>query len=149
MHMHYEVTVDIEAGADAVWSALADVESWPRWTASVTSVRRLDQGELRVGSEARVEQPRLRPATWRVTDLEPGTSFVWETQAPGLLSIGGHFITRLEDGRSRVVLTVDQVGFLAPLLRPFVDGLVRGYVSMEGNGLKSLCEGNGDGRADV
>ena len=116
------------------------MERWPEWTASMTSVRRLDDGELRVGSEARVKQPRLLDATWRVTDLEPGSTFTWESRSAGIRSVGRHVITGLGDGRSLVPLTIDQSGPGAVLVRPFVAGLIRRYLAMEAAGLKHGCE---------
>jgi uncharacterized membrane protein len=139
--MHYEVTVEIEAPPEAVWAVLADVERWPEWTASMTGVRRLDPGELHVGSEARVKQPRLLEATWRVTELEPGSSFTWESRSPGLTTVGGHRIAERDGRRSAVTLTIDQAGPAAALVRPFTAGLTRRYLGMESAGLKRRCEG--------
>ncbi len=139
--MHYEVTVEIEAPPEVVWAILADVERWPEWTASMTSVRRLDQGELRIGSEARVKQPRLLEATWRVTDLEPGSSFTWVSRSPGLTTVGGHRIAARDARRSAVTLTIDQAGLAAALVRPLTAGLTRRYMGLESAGLKRRCKG--------
>ena len=137
--MRYETSVEIAAPPEMVWAVLADVERWPEWTESMTSVRRLDDGELRVGSEARIAQPRLRPATWRVTDLEAGSHFTWESRAPGVRSVAGHSVVRLGERRSRVSLTLDQTGPTATLVRAFAAGLVRRYLAVEAAGLERRC----------
>ena len=47
--MRFEATIDIAAPAQLLFEVYTDVERWPEWTASVTSVERLDQGPLSVG----------------------------------------------------------------------------------------------------
>lgn len=138
--MHHEVAVDIDAGPADVWSALVDIQRWPEWTESMTSVRRIDEGEFRVGSEARVKQPRLREATWRVAALEPGSEFTWESSGPGIRTIGGHRIIARNDGSCRVTLSVDLHGPVAALLGAFIVGTTRRYAAMEAAGLKRRCE---------
>jgi uncharacterized membrane protein len=46
--MRFEATIDIAAPAQLVFEVYTDVERWPEWTASVTSVEWLDQGPLSV-----------------------------------------------------------------------------------------------------
>jgi hypothetical protein len=81
LKVEHRVTAIAEASAEEVWRLFVDVERWPEMTRSMREVRRVDSGTLRVGSEAIVRQPRLPRARWRVTALEPGRSFTWETTA--------------------------------------------------------------------
>jgi len=110
-----QVGIDIAAPPDQVWTVLADIERWPEWTASVTSVERLDDGPVAVGSLARVKQPRLRAAVWRVTSVEPGRSFDWAAKSPGITTAAGHRLER-SDGGTRVALTIEMTGPLAGIL---------------------------------
>jgi hypothetical protein len=118
---------------------MIDVERWHEWTPSITGIKRLDKGEFRVGSRARVTQPKLPAAVWQVTRLEPGREFQWENRSPLLHSVGGH---RVEPGGagSKVTLWIEQTGLLAPVLGLFYKGLTRRYVQMEAEGLKQYCE---------
>ncbi len=50
---------------------LREVERWPEWAPTVTAVRPLDDGPLAVGSRVRVEQPRIPPTVYVVTELKP------------------------------------------------------------------------------
>lgn len=86
--MRFEATIDIAARVEHVFAVYTDVEHWPDWTRSVTSVERLDPGPLRVGSRARIRQPRLPVAVWEVTDLASGRSFTWMARGPGIVTTG-------------------------------------------------------------
>lgn len=136
----YEVVVDVEAGAGAVWRALLDVERWPELTSSIDRVTRLDGGELRVGSTARVKQPRLPALVWRVAVLEPDREFTWEAGSPGVRSVARHLIEPAGEDRCRLTLVLEMSGFLEPLVRPLIGGTVRRYVGFEADGLKRCAE---------
>ncbi|HYZ09279.1 MAG TPA: SRPBCC family protein [Pseudonocardiaceae bacterium] len=99
-------TIDIDATPETIWSVLVDVELWPSWTASTSSVTRLDSGAFGVGSAARVKQPRLPAAVWRVTAFEHGTSFTWVARSPGLATSARHTLVPRAGGGVTVVLEV-------------------------------------------
>ena len=81
--MEQSTTIDIDAPPERVWEVLSDVEAWSEWTPTVTSVRRLDEGPLRTGSRAKIQQPRIPENEYVVTELEPGRSFTWVATSPG------------------------------------------------------------------
>src|SRR5690242_19461081 len=139
--MIIQQTVDIAAPPHRVWDVMIDVERWPEWTSSVTSVEVLDGGPLRVGSRARIRQPRLAAAVWTVTTIEPGRYFEWRSVLPGLTSIGGHRVEAQGSDRSRVRLSVEWKGMLAPLINLIYGDLSRRYVDTEAEGLKRRAEG--------
>jgi uncharacterized membrane protein len=138
--MHFEASIEVSAPAEAVFESYADVEHWPDWTASVTSVERLDDGPFRVGSRARVRQPRLPVAVWEVTELVPGQSFTWVARGPGLRSTGIHRVEALPDGRSKMTAILEQAGPLGGLVGLLTKGLTERYLKMEAEGLKAHCE---------
>ncbi len=136
--MQYATSVNIKAPLDRVWAVLTDVTKWPQWTESVTSVEHT--GDLRLGSEVTLKQPRLARAIWRVTELDPGRSFVWVSKSPGVTTTAGHYLTPQGDGTVDVRFTITQSGPLAPLIALFARNLTRRYVDMEAYGLKRRCE---------
>jgi hypothetical protein len=78
----------------------------------VTSVERLDQGPLSVGSRARIKQPRLPAAVWEVA----GHSFTWMARGPGVITTGSHVVTApAGGGPARVTASLEQAGLLGPL----------------------------------
>lgn len=135
----FRTSIDIAAPPDRVWSVVRDVERWHEWTASITSIERLDDGPLRMGSRATVRQPKLPKNTFRVTALEEGRGFSWESKSPGVRGIGHHWIEPTPNG-CRVTLGVDFRGPLAWLVSRLYGTLTQRYIEMEAAGLKRRCE---------
>ena len=138
--MKFRTTIDIDATPATVWRTLTDVESWPQWSASMTAVERLQQGDLTVGSSARVTQPKLKPAVYTVTECEPGKSFVWEMKTTGVKVRAIHLVEDTGEGHARMVLGIEQSGALSGLIAMFFGKLTRQYVVMEAEGLKKAAE---------
>src|SRR5262245_11005486 len=107
----FSTTVEIPASRDLVWSVMADVERWPEWTSSISRVKLLSSGPLQVGSRVRIQQPKLLPAFWRVTELTQGSSFTWVSRAPGVRVTGRHMAECSEAG-TRVTLSIHYEGLL-------------------------------------
>ena len=125
--MHLEHSLVIAATPEAVWALTEDVERWPAITPTITSVERLDEGPLRVGSRARLVQPRQRPRVWTVARLDAPNRFEWSAPLGPFMVVGGHLIEAVPEG-CRNTLTVELRGrgaALAGLLlrRPFADAI--------------------------
>lgn len=131
----HAVTRRIPGPQDAAWRAISDVERWPEWLPTVTSVERLDPGPLGVGSRVRVRQPKLRPALLTVTSWEPGRAFSWGTRQPGLRFTADHELRPDGDG-CVVTLRVRFEGPASPLVRWLYGRLVRDYVRREAEALE-------------
>ena len=137
--MHLEERVDIEAPPTTVWPIVANLEAWPSWTPTVTSVEVLDGAPLRVGLRARLTQPGYRPGLWTVTQVREGETFTWETHTMGLHVSARHDIEATSTG-SRVTLSIDVTGPMAPLLGWIVMRVSRRFVPQEAAGLKAASE---------
>jgi uncharacterized membrane protein len=137
--VEFRRSIDIEAPPDVTWAVMSDGERWPEWTRSVTSVRRLDKGPLRVGSRALIRQPRFPPAVWTVTTLEPGRRFVWRSGMPGMWVYGDHAVEPTATG-SRATLRLTYDGALARLMGRLTHGITNRYLDMEAAGLKQRSE---------
>ena len=135
----FETTIEIAAPPSRVWAIMSDIERWHEWTASITSVQRLDDGPIRVGSKARVKQPKLAGSVFEVTTWHPDRGFDWVTRSPGLQGLGRHLIEP-NAGGSRVTLSVTFSGPLAGLVAMFFGGLTERYIKMEAEGLKRRAE---------
>ncbi|MFI0900950.1 SRPBCC family protein [Streptomyces sp. NPDC020983] len=135
----YSYAVTIAAPAARVWQVLAAPEKWPELTPSMTSVRGLAGPGVFPGARFAVRQPRLRPAVWQVTALDEGTSFFWETRAPGARSRAGHVLEPAGDA-TRMTLTLDQSGALSWPVAFLLGSTIRRYLSLEGDGIKRRSE---------
>jgi hypothetical protein len=118
---------------------MSDVERWHEWTASITRIERLDGGPLRVGSKARVKQPKLATALFDVTAWHPERGFDWVTHNPAVTAVGRHVIEPVANG-ARVTLSVEFSGPLASVIAWLYGGLTERYVKMEAEGLKRRAE---------
>ena len=132
-------SIEIAAPLARVWEVIADVEAWPRWTASMREIRRLDAGPFGVGSRARVKQPGLPTLVWEVTALDPGSRFVWAARSAGVLTTGSHVVTGSGDG-SRLTLSIDWAGPFAGLVRALTGRRTGRFLEQETTGAKAFAE---------
>ena len=138
--MRFEASIEITAPAQRVFDVYSDIERWPEWTDSVTTVERLDEGPLRVGSRARIRQPRLPTAEWEVTELAPGTFFTWVARGPGIVTTGSHIVAATDlEGQVTATASLQQAGPLGWVLGHLTRRLTERYLDMEVRGLKARC----------
>jgi uncharacterized membrane protein len=135
----FSVTVDIRAPSDRVLAVLFDIEHWPEWTSTMTSVRRIDGGPLAVGSRARVRQPKLPPAVWKVTEFDKKSGFTWISRSPGVQVAGGHRVEATGTG-CRATVSLQFSGLFGPVLARVLRGLNERYLATEAKGLKERAE---------
>lgn len=137
--MILDASATTKAGRDRAWDVLTDVADWPKWTASMTSVERLDDGPLRVGSRVRVRQPRLPVSVWTVTELVEGESFTWEATGPGVRTVGVHTLSAAPDGSTLVTVTLEQRGPVGSVFGRLFRGLIARYLDLEAKGLAAAA----------
>jgi uncharacterized membrane protein len=136
----FQIEVEIDAPADATWAVMRDVERWPEWTPTVTSVRLLDDGPLRVGSRAVIRQPKLPPAKWRVTELDDGSRrFTWCNGGPGVLVTARHSVDARGEG-SRARLSLRFSGMLGGMVAALTRRINEQYLAIEAKGLRERSE---------
>jgi uncharacterized membrane protein len=138
--MEHEETVTISAPVERVWAVMADVERWPEWTASISSVSLVGDAPLGVGSQVRIKQPGFPAVVWTVDDWRPNVRFTWLASSPGVDSVGNHEVALGPDGTTRVTLRIRQTGPAVWLLRLLFARRTRRYVHLEAEGLKHATE---------
>ena len=138
--MEYEKSLTVAAEPAEVWEVLSDIERWPERIPTYERVRRLDDGDLDVGSRAQVKQKGLAAGEWEVSELVPGTTFTWASRQPGVRVVGRHRVTPDADGTSRLTLELEQSGWLSGVVTLFLGRKVRQYVDLEAEALKDAAE---------
>lgn len=131
---------EIAAPADVVWRVFSDVERWPEWTESVSTLTALDGPELRPGARFQIHQPRFPRLVWKVTAVEPGSSWTWVTRSPGATTTATHNVRAAGPDRTVVGQVLDQRGPLGGLVARLMAGTTRRYLEMEAAGLKARSE---------
>jgi uncharacterized protein YndB with AHSA1/START domain len=137
--VEFRIAVDIAAPPDVVWSVMSDVERWHEWTASVRRITLAGGGPIGIGTRAWIKQPRFPPAMWKVTALDPGRSFTWESGAPGMRVYANHSVEPTSSG-TRATLLLYYQGFAGRLLAQLTRGITNRYLKMEADGLKRQSE---------
>jgi hypothetical protein len=142
--MEYEVERITTAEPARLRAAVVDIERWPRWIPIYSSVRRLDEGRLAVGSRAEVRQAGLSPATYVVTALRDGREFTWESTVAGVRTVARHAVEPGPSGGARLRLAIDQTGLLAGVVGMLLGKKIRRYVDLEAQGLCAAAEGDAE-----
>jgi hypothetical protein len=105
-----------------VWDVLSDLESWPRRIETVDIVELLTPAPVGEGSRVRLKQPKFRQ------------------RSGGVTNVAGHRVEALEEGRSRLTLTLDMRGLLVAVVARFYKGLTNRYMTIEAQGMKRAAE---------
>jgi hypothetical protein len=132
-------TFEVRAAPARVLAVMMEIERWHEWTASVTSIRQLDPGALRIGTRALIRQPKFPPALWKITAVEPGRGFTWVSTGPGIHVTAHHFVEAAPVG-TRVTLSLRYEGWLGKLLARMTRGITERYLDMEAEGLTKRSE---------
>jgi uncharacterized membrane protein len=131
-------SITIDAPLEVVWSVFTDVEQWPSWASSFTSVELID-APMRLGAKARIRQPRLPTVVWEVTKWEPRRSWTWTTTSPGARTEASHVLTRVGQ-RTVADQSITWSGPLGRLAAIVWRSLTRRYLAIEATGLKQRSE---------
>ena len=135
-----EDSVEIDAPPQLVWDVFSDVEHWPDWTASVTSLVGLDAPALAVGRRFAIKQPGMAKLVWTVTEIDPGSSWTWVQRAPGSLVTARHDVIAQPAGRTLVRQQLDQGGALGALVGRLMVKKTKRFLELEAQGLKARSE---------
>jgi Polyketide cyclase / dehydrase and lipid transport len=92
------------------------------------------------GSRVRLKQPKLPEGTWDVTVWDAPTYFEYRQKSGGVTNVAGHRVEALEEGHSRLTLTLDMRGLLVPVVALFYKGLTNRYMTVEAQGMKRAAE---------
>jgi len=138
--MEYRKSLTVAAEPARVWKVLSDLERWPDRIPTYQEVRRLDDGDLRVGSRAHVKQKGLAAGDWEVSEVVEGETFTWASAQPGVRIVARHHVTPEADGTSRLTLDLEQSGWLSGVVSLILGRKVREYVDLEAEALKVAAE---------
>jgi len=138
--MHFEQSIDIDARRQRVWDVLSDLEAWPQRIETVDVVELLTPAPVGKGSRVRLKQPKLPEGTWEVTVWDAPSYFEFRQKSGGITNVAGHRVEALEEGRSRLTLTLDMRGLLVPVFGRLYKDLTNRYMTLEAEGVKRAAE---------
>lgn len=129
MSRSYSVRVETSAPRHVVWRVVANLEAWPSWTPTMTSVRH--QSGTGVGATYEVRQPRMPASTLVIDEWIDGTSFTWSSRERAA-SLSAHHVLA-DDGRGGTIVTlsIDLSGPLSAIVWLLWGRMIRRYVDTE------------------
>jgi uncharacterized membrane protein len=133
-------SVDIAASAERVWEVFTDVERWPSWTASVSSLEPLDGPAIAPGHRFRIKQPRMPVLVWGVAEVDVPRSWTWVVRSAGATTYASHEVSPRGPSACVVTQVIDQRGPLGLVVALMMRRLTRRYLELEGQGLKAASE---------
>jgi hypothetical protein len=136
----YSTSILINASQEVVWKTLSDVAHWHEWTPTVAKVEVLDTPEIKVKNRYKVYQPKLQPAVWSVTVLEPPSNFTWEANMPGMVMIADHLLKPIGANQTEVLLKFDFQGMLGEIIGRLYRKTSESYLVTEAQSLKKRVE---------
>jgi Polyketide cyclase / dehydrase and lipid transport len=136
----FEVSIPISASPEDVWNVLCDVKSWADWSPTVDNIDCLDSTLLCVGSRYRVFQPKLRPAIWTVTSMDPPLGFAWTATSPGMTMTADHVVSKIGPGMTELTLSFVFEGWLGAIMGRIFGRIVKDYLAKECQALRQQAE---------
>jgi uncharacterized membrane protein len=133
-------SIEIAAPPQLVWDVFSEVERWPDWTASVTSLVGLDGPTLAVGKRFAIKQPGMQKLVWKVTEINPGSSWTWVQRSPGVRVTARHWVIAQPGGRTLVRQELDQRGGLGSVVGRLMVKKTKRFLELEAQGLKARSE---------
>lgn len=137
----YETSIDIAAPRDRVWAVVRDLESWPQWTPTVSSVRRMTSGGDLIGSTWQIKQPGLPKSVLVIDTWNEGESFVWSSKSAGVRTTADHVLVEHGPSRTGVTLSFAMSGAGAGVMWAVLRRKIRRFVDTEAACLKTAAEG--------
>ena len=119
---------------------LSDIAHWSEWSPTVTKLEVLDQPELKLDNRYKIYQPKLQPAVWTVTILQPPSNFTWESRMPGMLMIAEHILKSTGVNQNELMLTFAFQGLLGEIVGRLYRKIVESYIATEAQSLKKRVE---------
>jgi Polyketide cyclase / dehydrase and lipid transport len=137
--MDYASEIRIAAPRWHVWPILVDVEEWPSWSRSFSSLKIISAGQLRVGSAVAIKKPKLSESVWTVSDWAAGRSFAWVSRRPGLTATADHeLVERGDHCVFRQTISIE--GLLGRVRARIGGGLITELLRSEALALKQMAE---------
>ena len=113
---------------------------WHQWMPTITKVEPIGAERLAVGNRFRIQQPKLLPCVWTVTEVDPLRGFAWETRAGGVRMRAEHSLHPGPDGTCRLILRMTFFGILGSVLGIFYGRLTQRYLEIEAESLRKRIE---------